>query len=131
MKEEKKQDGRFTDVSEKLTNPIQEYFANQSENEKFLSSRELFRADNDVDIKTEVELDEIQYITTLLYNNDLLKSKGLKPVYKDFLNNYLRLKISLKRKSRTEFVDMNKQQDASKLLQDASNLKSSYGDAKK
>lgn len=103
---------------------VEEYFTNQEGNKDVLVAKEIFRAEpENVDIKTDLSHEEIQKITTLMYNNDLLKSKQLKPVYKNFLKNYMRLKISLERKSRTEFVDINKSNDMKQGLQDLSNFK--------
>lgn len=108
-----------------LKNHIEEYFANKEGNKDFLISREIFNADKDVDIKTDLDAQEISYITVLMYNNDLLRSKQLKPVYKEFLNNYMRLKISLKRQSRGEFVNINRGDDkTSDVLKGMSDLKS-------
>lgn len=95
--------------AKRMSNHIEEYFAQSSENKDVLTSKELFRADPDnVDIKTDLSWQEIVLINKLMFNDSLLKSKGLTPVYKDFINRYLRLKISLDRKSRGEFVDMNR-----------------------
>lgn len=114
--------------TKKLSNPIEEYFAHQEGNQGFLISRELFKAEQeDVDIKTDLKPEEISYINVLMFNNDLLKSRGLKPVYQNFLKNYMRLKISLDRKSRGEFVAMNKgdkTDDILKGMSDLSNIKS-------
>lgn len=117
----------------KLSNHIEEYFAHKEGNKDYLISKEIFKADIDVDIKTELEREEIGYITTLQYNNEILKTKGLKPVYSQFLTNYMRLKISHKRQSRKEFVDMNKgdkTDDMLKGMSDLSNI-STIKDSKK
>ena len=107
------------------TNPnIEEYFVKQEGNKDLIVSKEIFTANEDnIDVKTDLKHEEINYINTLLYNNDLLVSRGLKPVYKDFLQNYMRLKISLDRKSRGEYVDINRSNDFAKNLQDMSNIK--------
>ena len=92
-----------------MSNHIEEYFAEASQSKEVLTSKELFRAERDsVDIKTDLSWQEIVLVAKLKFNNDLLKDFGLISVYNEFLNNYLRLKISLDRKSRGEFVDMNR-----------------------
>lgn len=111
-----------------LSNHIEEYFAQQEGNKDFLVSRELFKLDDDLDIKTELKLQEIQLITTLMFNDDILRTHGLKPVYNNFLKNYMRLKISLDRKSRGEYVQMSRPHGFdSKNLNGIENIK----DAKK
>lgn len=92
-----------------MSNHIEEYFAEGSQSKEVITSKELFRATReDVDVKTDLGIKEIVLINKLLFNNELLKAHKLDGVYSDFLNSYLRLKISLDRKSRGEFVDMNR-----------------------
>lgn len=89
--------------------PIEEYLINENRERENLLSKELFKADGDnVDIKTELTDKEIVFINILLFNNMILKEKGLKPIYNKFLNQYMRLKISRLRQSRREFVEINK-----------------------
>lgn len=95
----------------RMTNHIEEYFAESSQSKEVLTSKELFRAEKqDVDIKTDLTIKEIVLVNKLLFNNRILKDKGLNAVYDKFIEEYLRLKISLDRKSRGEFVDMNRGQ---------------------
>lgn len=97
--------------AKRMSNHIEEYFAQSPQSKEVLTSKELFRADpENTDIKTDLSYQEIILINKLMFNDSLLKSKGLEPIYKDFINRYLRLKISLDRKSRSEFVDMNRGQ---------------------
>jgi hypothetical protein len=109
-----------------MPNHIQEYFAKIEGSKEAFHSRELFRAsEEDVDIKTDLSIEEIILINKLLFNNELLKSKGIKPVYHNFLYKYMRLKISLDRKSRAEFVNINrgdKTEEAVNLLSGLSNI---------
>lgn len=109
-------------VKKELVNPIEEYFAQKEGNENYLIGREVFKADNDIDIKTDLTEKEINYITTLQYNNEILKQAKLSPVYLKFLNNYMRLKISLKRQSRKEFVDINKGDKTDDMLKGMADL---------
>jgi hypothetical protein len=110
------------EIKKKLVNPIEEYFAHKEGNKEYLISREIFKASEDVDIKTDLEREEIGLITTLQYNNQILKNAGLSPVYEKFLTNYMRLKISLNRQSRKEFVDMNKGDKTDDVLKGMADL---------
>jgi hypothetical protein len=110
-----------------MSNHIEEYFADATNGKEVLTSKELFKANpEDVDIKTDISIQEIVLINKLLFNNEILKEAGLKPVYKNFLNSYMRLKISLDRKSRGEFVDMNrsnqKPEDVLSTMSNVSNI---------
>lgn len=112
--------------NKKLPNHIEEYFAKIEGSKEAFHTRELFRAESsDVDLKTDLKWEEITIINCLIWNNDLLKRKGLKPIYTDFINQYLRLKISLDRKSRGEFVSVNrsdKTEEAINLMGSLSNI---------
>jgi len=93
---------------ERMSNHIEEYFAEAGQSKEVLTSKELFRANKeDVDIKTELSDMEIVYLNILKVNQQDLISRGITDVYDSFINNYLRLKISKERKSRGEFVTMN------------------------
>lgn len=112
-----------------MSNHIEEYFAEASQSKEVLTSKELFRADKEnVDIKTDINWQEIILINKLIFNNAILKEAGLDPVYDGFIEHYLRLKISNERKSRGEFVDMNrgtgKTEDVIDTLSKVSNITS-------
>ena len=115
-----------TKIEKKMPNHIQEYFVKIEGSKEAFHSRELFKASEaDVDIKTDLSIDEIVLINKLLFNNELLKAKGIKPIYNNFLYRYMRLKISLDRKSRIEFVNINKgdkTEEAVNLLSGLSNI---------
>lgn len=110
----------------KMSNHIEEYFAKIEGSKEAFHSRELFKADiNDVDLKTDLGIKEIVLINKLLYNDELLSKKGLISPFKSFIYKYLRLKISLDRKSRAEFVNVNKTdktEEATGLLSNLSNI---------
>lgn len=77
-----------------------------SSNEK---NKTLFESDNkNVDLKSDLIYPEDIYICSLYYNDEFLISKGLKPIYNNFLNDLLRKRFSLDRGSRSEFVNVNK-----------------------
>jgi len=112
--------------SKKLPDNIDEYFTKIEGSKEAFHSRELFKAEKkDVDIKTDLLWKEIVLINKLIFNNSCLKEAGLVPVFEDFIYNYMRLKISLDRKSRGEFVSINrgdKTEEATQLLSNLSNI---------
>lgn len=87
---------------------LEEYFDDKEERKEVIAIKELFKADNDVDIKTDLSYQEIVLINTLMFNDRIIKRAKLRPLYKNFLASYLRLKISKDRLSRQEFVNMNR-----------------------
>lgn len=88
-------------------NPVEEYFKDRVNSD--LKKNELFDADDeDIDIKTDLTEQRIVLVNTLHENDIFLQSKGLKPVFKTYYEKHLRLLISKERKSRGEFVEVNK-----------------------
>lgn len=115
-------------MAKEMPNHIQEYFANKEGTAEAFHGRELFQAEADnVDIKTDLSAQEITLINKMHWNNEYLKRKGLKGVYGSFLTKYMRLKISLDRKSRKEFVDVNKGDNSQEVLDTASKFSSILG----
>jgi len=115
MKEEK---------PKKMSDNIEEYFAKVEGTKQAFHSRELFQAEeNSIDLKTDLSNEEISLINVLSYNDEILKSKGLKPVFSPFIYKYMRLKVSKDRLSRMEFVNVNKVNSNEDILNVASNLK--------
>ena len=111
-------------VITQMPNHIQDYFASVEGNKQQFHSRELFKAEkDDVDVKTDITIDEIINIAKLKWNDEFLESKELKPVFRTYLNNFMRLKISLDRKSRGEFVSVNRGADN---IEQASALASNF-----
>lgn len=111
------------DMTPKMSNHIEEYFTKIEGTKEAFHSRELFKATReDVDIKTHLTDEEISLISKIQWFNDLLKRKGLVPMYTDFLYNYMRLKISKDRLSRTEFVNINKTNNPEDTIGLMSNL---------
>ncbi|MFP4025964.1 MAG: hypothetical protein ACLFVR_15695 [Thiohalospira sp.] len=101
-----------------LSNHIEEYFLEVEKDSQAQASKQIFQAsDEDVNIKTELSQAEIILMNKLHINNDFLVRKGLKPVFKPFMVNYMKLKISLDRKSRQEFVNINKSREREILEQ--------------
>jgi len=107
---------------------IEEYLNKKDDNFKIRLSRELFTGSKeDIDLKTDLGIEEIQLVAALIYNDIFLKSRGLKPVFSDFYANYFRLKVSLDRKSRGEFVKVNTNDNTDEFLQKAGNLQNVIG----
>lgn len=116
---------------EQLPDHIKEYFAKTEGSKEALHSGILFNAsEKDIDLKTDINWQEIVLINKLKANDRFLIDCGLNPIYKEVLNSYMRLKVSMDRKSRTEFVDVNRGDNAEKVLDIASNIKN-ISDAKK
>ena len=92
-----------------LPNHIKEYLANRIGRTDFI---DLFEAESsNVDLRTDLKIEEIILVNIIKMNADYLTNKGIKNnVFETFINQYLRLKISLDRKSRAEFVDINKKE---------------------
>jgi hypothetical protein len=119
----KKEEKGFDSKKEKeLINPILEYFKSNTEKEEspFL---ELFEAtDEDVDLRTDLSIQEIIIVNKIMHNCTFLTKKIKSSIYEDFIYQYLRLKISKDRKSRGEFVDINRREDMDHNLQKFSNF---------
>lgn len=89
-------------------NPIEEYFDKEGGGKGFAT--ELFKAGDDViDQKTELTSDEVRHINTLAFTDQYLKSRGIRrPIYEKYYLKFMRLMVSHERKSRKEYVDVNK-----------------------
>lgn len=88
----------------KLPNHIEEYINKDTDKTPFI---DLFE-EGEIDLKTDISMSEIIFLNALIYNNAFLISKNIPSPYADFIGSYLRLKVSLDRKSRQEFVIINK-----------------------
>jgi hypothetical protein len=105
---------------EKQSNHIEEYF---SKNETQLGN-ELFRIDKkNLPSKTELTNDETKLITVLKMNDIFLESKGLIPIYEQYYNNFMHLRISKDRKGRTEYVDIHRKDNSDSTLNKLNNFK--------
>lgn len=111
-------------AQKKMSDHIEEYFAQVEGSKENIISRELFNAtDETIDLKTHLTDQEIVLINTLMFNNSILLSRGLKPVFQKWLNKYMRLKVSKDRLSRTEFVNVNKQHSPEDTINQLSSFK--------
>lgn len=91
-------------IKEPKINVIEEYFKDTGAHT--LKKNELFDAGDDIDIKTDLTHEQITLINTLHENDLFLAEKGLKPVFNSYYEKHMRLLISKERKSRGEFVDV-------------------------
>lgn len=111
------QDDLVTSGDSSLPNPIQEYIDKDVKESTFL---DLFEAtEENVDLRTDIDIQEIVLINKIKIYNDYLTNifgKDFKP-YHPFINSYLRLKISNERRSRGEFVDINRKDRFEQNLQ--------------
>lgn len=114
---------------ERKSNHVEEYFKEQ-ESQTGRLSRELFsvgKEGDELDFKTDLVLNEIKDISSLFYNDAVLVRMGLYPVYEPFYQKYMRLVISKDRKSRGEFVAINKADQSDDMIGKLSNLDSLRG----
>jgi len=109
---------------EKKSDHIEEYF---SKNE-IGQGNELFRIDDkNSDIKSELSEEEIRYINTLIMNDQYLERAGIGAVFKNYYRNFLRLKVSLKRQGRQEYVAINKRDNSDETIAKFGNLQNVFG----
>jgi len=112
----------------KMPDHIDEYFAKVEGSKEAFQSRELFQADEkSIDLKTDLTNEEIGYVNVLMFNDFLLKKRGLEPLFNKFIYRFLRLKVSKDRQSRGEFVHINKADKTEDALNMASNLSNITG----
>lgn len=103
-------------------NPIQDYLMEHSD-KNTVASKELFSAtDNDIKLKSDLSQEEIIHISTLLFNDRIISQAGLNPVFSPFIQDYMRLKVSLERKGRGEFVKINSGDKSEEMLSNFGNL---------
>lgn len=90
-----------------LNNPVEEYFRQQ---DRKPTHSEIFEAkESDVELKTELDLNKITQVTTLFENDLFLETRlGIPPIFESYYQKFMRLMISKDRKSRAEFVEVNK-----------------------
>ena len=108
-KNEQEATSKATGGYQELPNHIDEYFTDTQLQEQN-HYKELFSADEetDLDLKTEVIDEEIKALATLHFNDKFLSQIGVGKIFGTYTNKFLRLKISKDRKSRGEYVDINK-----------------------
>lgn len=113
----------FKEKVEQMPDHIKTYLAKTEGSKEALHSGILFNAsEKDIDLKTDVDPQEIVEINILMANDRFLKQQKLQPVYEKYLYGLMRLKVSKDRLSRKEFVDVNRGDNAEKVLDIASNI---------
>lgn len=101
---------------------ILDVFKSDESPDKGNDTKELFN-EKKVKTKTEVNSSEIHIIAGLKATSDFLKSNKVESEFIDeFINEYLTLKISLDRKSRSEFVNVKKNELMNKQAESGSGL---------
>lgn len=124
MSNKKSQEKKSSGNSKNIPDHIDEYFKKSEGSKEAIQSRELFSGDNDnIVFKTDLTNEEISLITTLKFNDQFLKARGLSPLFMKYFNNYMKLKVSKDRQSRGEFVNINKQDNQDDIIDKASSLK--------
>jgi hypothetical protein len=98
----------------KQLNHIEEYYDATTGNK----SSELFRIneEEEIDLKTDLEENEIKLITAMFMTDNFLSEKGVGRVFEKYYNKYLRLRVSKDRQGRTEFVNMNRTENTDDVL---------------
>lgn len=116
-----------------LPNHIQDYFNTLDGNEQAMISKELFDIGKDgkqLDFKSDLTIDEIKDITSLSFNDSYLENVGLEKVFETYYKKYMRLVISKDRKSRGEFVQLNKRESQGDAIDKIGSL-GMFGQSKK
>ena len=112
------------DKKEEKINHVEEYFSKNETNK----GSELFRIDDtNSDIKSELTEEEIRHVNTLMLNDDFLERRNLKPVFVNYYRRFLRLKVSLDRKGRGEYVQINRADNSDETIAKIGNLSSFIG----
>lgn len=114
---------------EKTNNHIEEYFLKNDNNSTAIASKELFKSEN-IELRTDINDEEIINITKLKFNNKILQKHKLKPVFEDYINDFMKLKVSKDRKSRGEFVSINKTNNTDEVINGMGNLSNIMGNRK-
>jgi len=100
------------------TSIIEEYFDDVEQDTQAKAGKQIFNAtEEDVDIKTELNAQEIYYINAMKMYDELLQEYGIGSIFNKFYNTYFRLKISKDRKSRSEFVKVSSQDKSDGVME--------------
>ena len=110
---------------------IEEYFSNVKDSNEQRASKELFKGDKDIELRTDIDVIDIVYINAMMLNDKVLSDKGLKPVFKPFYENLMKLRVSKDRLSRGEFVKINSQDRSDELVQGMQTAGTLFGGVKK
>ena len=102
---------------DKTNNHIEEYFSKYHESENARVSRQLFDSGKEIELRTDLVAGEIPLINAMMINDSVLLNSGLKPLFSQYYNSFMKLKISLDRKSRTEFVTINRKDTSGEIVE--------------
>jgi hypothetical protein len=91
---------------------VSEYFEDVNDVRKHTHYDELFNANKEnVDLQTQLSEEELRAVAVLQTNDKYLFEKGVRGVYANYIQSFMRLKISLDRQSRKEYVEVNKNEN--------------------
>lgn len=99
--------------------PIEEYWSQQDDSTN-KEAFELFSSE-DIEMRTDINESGIKTVNAIMLNSQFLRSKGLfkgnktDPFY-NYIQNYLKLRVSKNRMSRDEFVNSIKNKDEEDTL---------------
>ena len=101
-----------------MINPIEEYLINKDDTTGNLVTKELFSINDnkELDLKTDLNDNDIKNISSMYYNDLFLKRMGFKPIFCNYYLKFMRLRISKDRQSRKEFVNVNKSDNSDETL---------------
>lgn len=110
-------------MTKEYIDPIDSIFENIETGSKN-NGIELFRDDSkDIDLKTDLTHTEHVIVSCIATDNEFIKRDLGFDLYGEFLNQFRRHKVSLDRKSRSEFVQVNMKNTIDRDLDRISNLK--------
>lgn len=112
-----------------MENHIEEYFNAVEQNSQLRSSKELFniKDETELDFKTEVNETELRIVTNLFVMDKYLLSIGMPPIFNDYYTKFLRLVVSKDRKSREEFISINKSNNDDETISKLSDFSNIVG----
>jgi hypothetical protein len=73
-------------------------------------------SDDSMDLRTDLEEAQIIFLNTLKANDDFLEHSGLDRCHENIIQSIMRLYVSKDRKSRMEYVDVNRKENMDRNL---------------
>lgn len=105
-----------------LPEHIREYVNVNPDSKEVQVGKELFKGDKDIELRTDLSDDKLCLINSSKFNDILLKEHHLSEIYAPFTTDFMKLRVSKDRKSRTEFVDLNRNQNQADIIDTASKI---------
>lgn len=97
-------------MSESPENPIDRFFTTEAG--KVSKFSELFRGNDDfIDQMSELSQVQIQLVNALDYTDGFLRELEIPPLFSPLTHKFMRLQVSKDRKSRGEYVEVNKAEE--------------------